>query len=260
MTVSCPSPSASCVVLVSAHLRRVLRSGKAAFFSVSYPALLFALLPASIFALDPHQPLSQLYHSSWNARQGVNGSVTALAQTTDGYLWVGTTDGLLRFDGVSFEHYHPENGSFPATSVSTLLAVPDGGLWVGFARGGASFLKNGHVSNYSYSNGFPVSTVRCFARDRAGRIWAAVVGGFVRFDGQRWVKPYPEWNFPDKTAWRLLVDRAGTLWVGTPSQIVFLPYLASTNVAVSFILQGRFEPVFFRGSSETARIPAQAPH
>jgi ligand-binding sensor domain-containing protein len=53
---------------------------------------------ASLFALNPRQPLAQLYHSSWDARNGLNGSVTALAQTTDGYLWVGTTDGLYGTD------------------------------------------------------------------------------------------------------------------------------------------------------------------
>src|SRR3982074_201322 len=63
------------------------------------------LLCASLFALNPCQALDELYHSSWDARNGLNGSVTALAQTTDGFLWVGTTDGLYRFDGISFERY-----------------------------------------------------------------------------------------------------------------------------------------------------------
>ncbi|MFZ0590232.1 MAG: two-component regulator propeller domain-containing protein [Bryobacteraceae bacterium] len=109
-------------------------------------------------------------------------------------------------------------------SVSALMAVPDGGLWVGFTRGGASFIRNGRVTNYSDSDGFPVSTVRCFARDRAGTIWAAVVGGFARLEGHVWQRGYKDWNYPDKTAWKILVDREGTLWVATGSQIVFLPW------------------------------------
>ncbi|QNI30486.1 PAS domain-containing protein [Alloacidobacterium dinghuense] len=178
---------------------------------------------SSAFALDPHEPIAQLYHTSWNAKEGVSGNVTALAQTTDGYLWVGTTDGLLRFDGVSFERYQPEAGSLTASSVSALMAVPDGGLWVGFTRGGASFIKNGRVRNYSDPDGFPVYTVRCFARDETGSIWVAAVGGFARLEGQHWQQAYSEWNFSDKTAWALLVDRRGTLWVATGSQIVYLP-------------------------------------
>ena len=190
---------------------------------VLWVAYLFALSCSPLSALDPQQSLAELYHTSWNAKQGVGGNVTALAQTTDGYLWVGTTDGLLRFDGISFEPYHPETGPLMATSVSALMAVPDGGLWVGFTRGGASFIRNGKVTNYSDREGFPVSTVRCFARDRAGTIWAAVVGGFARLEGQRWHRDYSDWNYPAKTAWGLLVDREGMLWVATGSQIVFLP-------------------------------------
>lgn len=177
----------------------------------------------SLSALDPHQPLAQLYHSSWNAQQGVNGNVTALAQTRDGYLWVGTSDGLLRFDGISFERYQPESGSLMAASVSALMAVPDGGLWVGFDRGGASFIRNGQVTNYSDTEGFPVSTVHCFARDRSGAVWAAAVGGFARFDGRRWQTIDNAWNYPANTAWRILVDRDGTLWAATGNKILFLP-------------------------------------
>jgi signal transduction histidine kinase/ligand-binding sensor domain-containing protein len=204
------------------HLRLKARRRSQSIF-LWVVASSFALVSPSLFAIDPHQSLAQLYHSSWGAKQGVSGDVIALAQTTDGYLWVGTTDGLLRFDGISFEQFRPENGSLLATSVSTLMAVPDGGLWVGFDRGGASFIKNGQVTNYSNSEGFPVSSVRCFARDQSGTIWAAAVGGFARLEGQRWKMSYREWNYPAKTAWYLLVDREGTLWVATGSQILLLP-------------------------------------
>src|SRR5215469_3182973 len=117
------------VLFRSGHLHRILRTKGRLLFALG-TACLFALQCSSAFALDPHQPLAQLYHTSWGAKQGVTGTVTALAQTTDGYLWVGTT-GLLRFDGISLEPYQPETRSLPAATVSALLAVPDGGLWVG---------------------------------------------------------------------------------------------------------------------------------
>jgi signal transduction histidine kinase len=81
------------------------------------------LLCASLFALNPCQPLDDLYHSSWDARNGLNGTVTTLAQTTDGFLWVGTTDGLYRFDGISFERYGAQRGQLPSNFVSALLSV-----------------------------------------------------------------------------------------------------------------------------------------
>lgn len=191
--------------------------------AIALSAIFVIILTAPLFAIDPHQPLAQLYHTSWSAKQGLNGSVTALAQTTDGYLWVGTTDGLFRFDGISFEQVPVGPGSLLGRQISTLMAVPDGGLWVGFMRGGASFLKDNQVSNYSEPDGLPVSAVRRFARDPSGVIWAAVVGGFARLEGQHWRKIGREWNYSSKTAMCLLVDREGTLWVATGTDIVFLP-------------------------------------
>lgn len=181
------------------------------------------LLSPSVFALDPNQPLAQLYHSSWNARNGLNGSVNALAQTTDGFLWIGTSDGLYRFDGLTFELYKPERNDLPSVAVSTLMALPNGGLWIGYLRGGASFLKDGRVTNYSEAAGFPVGRVRSFAQDHDGTIWAGVVGGFTRFDGSHWHTIRMDWNYPSRSAWTLYVDQQGTLWVTTGRGIMFLP-------------------------------------
>ena len=178
---------------------------------------------APVSALDSRQPLAQLYHSSWNARNGLHGSVTALAQTTDGYLWVGTTDGLYRFDGLYFERYRPDTGQLPSNFVSTLLALSDGSLWVGYDRGGASLLRQGRATNYSERDGFPVSAVRSLVQDQTGTVWAAVVGGFARLEGQRWRTIRMDWNFPSRSAWRLLVDREGTLWAAAGGQILLLP-------------------------------------
>lgn len=185
--------------------------------------LLFALLCSPVLALPRDQPLTQLHHATWDERNGLNGSVLALAQTTDGYLWIGTTSGLFRFDGFYFEPFKPEGGALPASSVAKLMATPDGGLWVGYSSGGASFLKEGKATNYSDRDGFPVGRVRSFARDWDGTIWVAAVGGFTRLEGSRWQKVRTEWNYESKSAWALFVDKEGTLWAGTGKGVMFLP-------------------------------------
>jgi hypothetical protein len=85
-----------------------VRGGCSRGIPISVWYLHYAVLPV---ALDPSQPLGQLYHTSWNAKDGLNGSITALAQTQNGFLWIGTSDGLIRFDGLSFEPCKPEVGS-----------------------------------------------------------------------------------------------------------------------------------------------------
>src|ERR1700730_14122228 len=58
------------------------------------------------------------------------------------WLFVGTTQGLYRFNGISFEHYQPEEGTFPSRSIRSLFTDRTGGLWIGYVKGGASYLKN----------------------------------------------------------------------------------------------------------------------
>jgi signal transduction histidine kinase/ligand-binding sensor domain-containing protein len=189
-------------------------------------AVFTIVLPSPVLALDPAQRLTQLHHTAWTAKDGLIGAAQCLAQTTDGYLWVGTTDGLFRFDGLQFERWQPEQGELPAASVSALLAVPDGGLWIGYQRGHASFLdKDGRIVTYTERDGLPVSKIRSFARDHAGVVWVGAVGGVARLEGGRWRKIREEWNFPSHSAWRLLVDRHGTLWVAaaSPDRVFFLP-------------------------------------
>lgn len=185
--------------------------------------LLCLLACFSAFALDPNQPLTQLHHTTWTAKDGLNGTVAALAQTTDGYLWVGTTDGLLRFDGISFEKYKPERNQLPSPSVAALYAVPDGSLWIGYQTGGATHLVNGEAINYQSEEGFPIGHVRHFVQDRDGTMWASAAGGFVRLEGGRWQKVRKDWGFPSSTAWNMLVDHDGTLWAAAENRIVYLP-------------------------------------
>ena len=99
------------------------------FLVLVFVVWLLQVAPCST-ALAPSRDraLSELQHTSWTAREGVPGSIQALAQTSDGYLWVGTANGLCRFDGVNVEPFGPSSGGrFPGHIVESLLAMPDGG-------------------------------------------------------------------------------------------------------------------------------------
>jgi signal transduction histidine kinase len=167
-------------------------------------------------------PIAQMYHSAWTARDGLRGVISALAQTEDGFLWVGTTEGLYRFDGMTFEAYKPETGNFPATGIKTLDAAPDG-LWIGYLSGGVSVLKDGRLKNYSERDGLPISRVRSIVHTKDGKVWAATVGGVARLDGDRWHKVRSDWNFTAKAARDLSVDPSGTLWASVETGVLYLP-------------------------------------
>jgi signal transduction histidine kinase len=176
--------------------------------------------------VDLYQRLEDMHHTAWTAVDGLAGEPTSMAQTTDGFLWIGTSAGVFRFDGVRFEAYRPERGGMEARAVSSLAAAPGGGLWVGHARGGVTFLgSDGRGTRHSIADGLPIGTVRSVAVDHDGGVWAAAVGGLARLEGGRWQTVRMDWNYRCLSAWKIFVDRRGTLWVGgaTPNRIQFLP-------------------------------------
>ena len=90
-----------------------------------------ALLIHAAYAIDPNRAISQYVRDQWGTDQGFpRGPVYAIAQTPDGYLWIGTEAGLVRFDGWNFRLIHDESGAFTITSVLGLTAAPDGSLWI----------------------------------------------------------------------------------------------------------------------------------
>jgi ligand-binding sensor domain-containing protein len=125
-------------------------------------------------ALDPQKLISQFTHTSWTAKDGVPGPVRAIAQTPDGYLWLGTEAGLYRFDGLHFVAWEPSFGEqILGSAVWSLCTSRDGSLWIGFSSGGISQLSNGHLKNYSHADGIPDGGILSIVEDGNGSIWAA---------------------------------------------------------------------------------------
>ncbi len=92
---------------------------------------LIALLAQASYAIDPHRAMSQYVRERWGTDQGFpRGPVYAIAQTPDGYLWIGTEAGLVRFDGWNFRLIQDESGAFTITGVLGLTAAEDGSLWI----------------------------------------------------------------------------------------------------------------------------------
>src|SRR6202051_4921477 len=134
--------------------------------------ILLACCPCAS-ALNPSLDINQYAHTAWMIGDGVfNGGITSIAQTPDGYLWLGTESGLLRFDGVRTVPWRPPAGEhLPGGSIRSLLATRDGRLWIGTTKGLASW-KDGKLTLYPEVAG----QVRPLLEDREGTVWA---GGFV---------------------------------------------------------------------------------
>ncbi|MGA7521102.1 MAG: two-component regulator propeller domain-containing protein [Acidobacteriaceae bacterium] len=128
---------------------------------------LLAICPAR--ALDPTSHISQYGHTAWRVQDGYFGSQPyAIAQTKDGYIWVGTRDGLFRFDGVKFVRWSSLFGEkLPSSFVISLLGARDGSLWIG-TDAGLDHWVNNHLIVYPKGEGWYVVSI---LEDREGRIW-----------------------------------------------------------------------------------------
>ena len=177
-------------------------------------ALTFALA-APVHALDPQKSITQFTHTAWSAKDGIPGPIEAIAQTQDGYLWLGTEAGLYRFDGLRFTPYEPSPAHPHGPAVLSLLAARDGSLWMGFGSGGVGLLRDGQVTHFPPGKGVPAGGIFSIVEDTAGSIWAAGEYGFASFQNGKWRRVGTEMGYAAPAAQSLLVDRRGTLWVAT---------------------------------------------
>ena len=138
-------------------------------FSLSRGLFLLFVLASTAWAVDLHTLISQYGHTAWRIQDGVVSNPGAITQTTDGYIWMRTASGLMRFDGVKFTPWTAPSGkSLAGNGISTLLGGRDGSLWIG-TYGGLSRLKNGELFNYKTTPNSP--GINNIIEDHAGAIW-----------------------------------------------------------------------------------------
>lgn len=144
---------------------------------------LFVLFHQFSFALDPQKKISQYGYSVWARQNGLpaNGVRVAL-QTRDGYIWLGTTAGLLRFDGVRFEVVSTDTSDSKNREVITALCeTQDSSLWIGTAYDGLRRLKHGKLLPCDPANGFPRKPIKALLESRRGHLWIGSTDGLFEY-------------------------------------------------------------------------------
>lgn len=164
-------------------------------------------------------------HRRWTASDQGPTAVGALAQTVDGYLWLGTHDSLYRFDGFEFEKFEPADGE-PLGVVSALAGTAEG-LWVGFRAGGARLISANGVMQ-PVDPGLPDGVVYSFAEDQQGQVWVAADEGLARHDGTGWRPVGKGMGFTGRHARAVHVDADGYVWAASEEELYMLPRGASS--------------------------------
>ncbi|HTS31803.1 MAG TPA: two-component regulator propeller domain-containing protein [Bryobacteraceae bacterium] len=219
------------------------------------------------FALDSALDASQYAHSSWKVRDGfVKGVISSLAQTSDGYLWLGTEFGLERFDGVRAAAWNPPPGQhLPSARIFSMLAARDGTLWIGTSNGLASW-KDGRLTQYPELAGQAIRAA--ILEDRDGTIWAgglasSSAGKLCAFR-QAAVQCYGEDGTLDGGVTALYEDHERNLWVGVrnglfrwkPGPPAFYPATApaANGGGIQGIAESGDGALLFGSASGTRRV------
>jgi ligand-binding sensor domain-containing protein/two-component sensor histidine kinase len=143
--------------------------------------LLAGLMSAPAFGLDPGRSLTQYIHRIQQIQGLPQATIFSILQTHDGYLWLGTQRGLVRFDGVGFTSPPSSNGvSLQDTWIRSLLEDEQHSLWIGSNDAGLVRLRDGVMSRYSTVDGLPSTSIRCLAPGRPGEFWGCTANGLVR--------------------------------------------------------------------------------
>lgn len=182
------------------------------------PALFLLLTPPASAAPIPALGLDNYQHSSWTLDNGGPPLIRAMAQTSDGWLWLSTADGLYRFDGLTFERYPmPAPYSANRSRVQSLHAHDNGDLYFLYFGQGLSVLHaDGRMEDLARHPGMPESAFSSMAVDRDGSIWT-VGQGIHHLHGGRWVEvdASPEWRAGNQRS--ILLDQDGRLWASNAS-------------------------------------------
>jgi signal transduction histidine kinase/ligand-binding sensor domain-containing protein len=188
---------------------------------IRYAAAALLLIGAALTsALEPSTSLANYGRQAWAMENGLpQNTVQALAQTKNGFLWLGTEAGLVRFDGVEFQTYdRNSNPALPGRDIRCLLATADGALWIGTNAGLARW-KDGAVKTYTTKDGLPGDGIQALVETVNGAIGVWTEQGPAEHMGEKF-EPVKDVDAFFSTAFVTSAENPGRIKVQMPNGIV----------------------------------------
>src|SRR5436190_12498669 len=199
------------------------RPGTIRVLAAAVAIALFAGL-RSAAALDSARSISQYTHDKWNTEQSLpQNTVYSIVQTRDGYLWLGTWEGVSRFDGARFVTI--DSGNTPALGsniIQVLMEDHSGDLWIGTRGGGLTHRRSGRFETLTTRDGLPSNFVNALVEDRHHDIWIGTEQGLSRLSNGHLTTFWAADGSPSDSYIHAIVEgHAGVIWIGTASSGLF---------------------------------------
>ncbi len=190
------------------------------------------LVPTTMESINDYQIVS------WSTENGLpQNSVNDIIQTDDGYIWLATYGGLVRFDGLTFETYHIGNTrGLVSNRLKTLLESNSGGLWIGHENGGVSVFRNGAFDTPPVLDSLKNEFVEDLCDDLDGKVWVGTGKGLYSFDGNRLTRYDNTSGLPNNDVVKLFQNPAGGVYVTTGGH-------GYSSPALSYVRNGQIEVV-----------------
>jgi len=162
-------------------------------------------------------PSSQYISRAWNTDDGLpHNSAQVIFQTQNGYLWIGTKEGMFRFDGINFVNF--EDAAWPGLDGQSFTAICEtsrGEFWFGTENWGLGNLHRGKVFQYAETNGFNYGAVRAICETPDGSIWIGSNEGLIRFRQGNFQRFTEKVGLASSMVRSFYQEPDGTLWIAT---------------------------------------------
>ncbi|MCP4217404.1 MAG: response regulator [bacterium] len=161
-------------------------------------------------SLNRSKKINQYVYDNWTQEDGLPSDyVHRICQTSDGYIWLGTLNGLVRFNGAKFKVFNRDNTPcMTNNSTTALMAAKDGELWVGTEYDGALLYKNGVFTKYDTKKGLADNCVLSFMKDHKGDLWIGTATGLTRLHNGTATIMHPEIKYVRS----ILEESPGKIW------------------------------------------------
>lgn len=206
----------TCNTLLVMDIRKHARPS---LFGISFTLLLIAAILFLIPMILLSSPGDKFVVASWTTDNGLpQNSVTSILQAKDGYIWIGTFGGLVRYNGNDFRVFTPTNTpGLRGLRINCIFEDSGGKLWVATADGGLSAISEGVFKNFTVNEGLPGNYVTSVCEGKDGAIWAGTEKGIARYRDGRWESLTKEKGLGDNFINTVSIIRDGSVLAGTAS-------------------------------------------